>query len=459
MPIASDDDNSSLVTALPTKPPAAPVHAIEIANASYKDVAVDTRWTPMNSLLAHVEGSSWSVDYYSQILDTHSQLSGQQTTTSSVYQQYDKICSLEFKVTSPLSQTQDSETKAMNYEGTSYVYTGVIPNEGDMFVADIGDGQLAIFRVTSTIKKSVFKKAVYEITYSISTTDADYVIDLNNKVINTYQYHKDFLNHGQNPVVIQSDSAILQTLGGTYATLCKQYFPRFFNKEFKTFTVPGQSHSIYDPFLTDYLLKMFSMEDHHLLQEVRELNVSDDEVLSQDNFWTALLNKDVGYLNSGFKRVGLVSTKSFTLDPFLNTIRYSGVAYCVYPKDPVANLQGVNANMFKTLDSVNIVEVPGGINNFILPENLKNLPSAGTLSMYPVMMDDYYVLSENFYTATDTQSVLEVLVGRYLRGESLDIGSLSDNAKLFMQWGVVEQFYYVPILLTLIRSAIRSYQG
>ena len=94
-----------------------------------------------------------------------------------------------------------------------------------------------------------------------------------------------------------------------------------------------------------------------------------------------------------------------------------------------------------------------------LNTNLANLPATGVPSVYPVLRDDYYVLGADFYNQTTTQSVLEDAVSNYLLGDALDINSLSNTAKLFTRWGMLEQFYYVPILLTLIRGTIREYRG
>lgn len=458
MPIYDENQTAELVTPLPATTPAPQVSMIRTSSPTYNSVTVDNRWTPTNTLLQHVEGSSWVVDYYSQIIGLDSNLKGQQTSTSAAYQQYNKIEKLEIKVISPLVQTQDPETKAQTLSGTALLYSMLVPNEGDMFIANIDNGQLSTFRVISSTKKSIFKQATYEITYSIGTTDPVYLLDLYSKVINTYVYRKDFLTYGQNPVVISEDNAILETLENVYKTLADQYFPRFYNKEFKTFTLPGQTQATYDPFLTGYILKMFGMRDHHILQEVRELNVDDDPVMTQNNIWTALMNKDVSYLNTGFTRTGLVSTVLFSYNPFVNPIRYTGISYCVYPIDPVLMINSAEGNIVKQIDATNVlIEAPGGSLTMPLNDNLANLPATSIPAIYPVTVDDNYVLSNNFYTQNNSQSTLELVVSDFLMGRALNIKQLSNSAKLFTQWGLLEQYYYVPILLTLIRGCIRSY--
>ena len=55
----------------------------------------------------------------------------------------------------------------MAVNGTADVYPFIIPNVGDMFAADVGDGKEGVFTITSTEKKSLLKEAVYTIEYTL----------------------------------------------------------------------------------------------------------------------------------------------------------------------------------------------------------------------------------------------------------------------------------------------------
>jgi hypothetical protein len=76
--------------------------------------------------------------------------------------------------------------------------------------------------------------------------------------------------------------------------------------------------------------------------------------------------------------------------------------------------------------------------------------------IHEVLVDDKYVLSESFYAATAQQSVLEILVKDYLKGNSLDLSMLYAVTDKFRQWKRLEQFYYGPLLMTLIKEADRA---
>ena len=460
MPIADGYNRSGVTSPSLDTTPQQPLKLITVTPEDYRGVVVDNRWTPINTLLEHLEGKSWTVDWYSQVLDRDSQLNGQQTTSSGVVNQYKKISKLEMKVTQDLSQSQDPETKTMTYTGSSLIYSGLIPNEGDMFVAQIGDGQLATFRVAASTKKSVFKQTAYEVTYNIGTTDPVYLADLYAKVVATYVFRKDFLTHGQNPVILASDDATFEDLGSTYARLCKQYFPRFFNRDFMTLMVPGQVASTYDPFMVKFIKKMFTIDDHYLVQQIRPLSTDDEPVMMQDNIWDAIMSADSSYLSTGFTQVGFVATKQFAYDPFYTSIRYTGVDYCLYPANAVAGINTDANAVPKVIEYVNMAaSTPPGSFAWVPSTNLAVLTAANANVIYPVTHDTFYVFSNNFYSQTNLQSGLEAAVSNYISGGKPDIASLANSAKLFNQWGLLEQYYYVPILLVLIRAAFRTYQG
>jgi hypothetical protein len=88
--------------------------------------------------------------------------------------------------------------------------------------------------------------------------------------------------------------------------------------------------------------------------------------------------------------------------------------------------------------------------------NLRKLDDDLGDNLYPVTVDDYYVLSANFYNNTNTQSTLETAVTAYINNNQVDADQLYNTAKNFHTWGSLEQFYYLPIVMTLIRSILKG---
>lgn len=463
MPLVTNDDfdprGLTSASPVPIIPP--PIETVRISTVDYSAGVVDTKWTPKDSLLTHIGGSSWVLPaYYAQVLDKDSNLSGQQYTKNPVYQSYKKIVNLEIKVQTPLNTDQDDANKEMNVTGSGTVYPSIIPNEGDMFTADIGQGRLGIFRVTSSRKNSIFKEACYDIAYTLDTDNDDKLLDLEQKTIVTYYFHKDFLTAGSNPLIIKNEMDTLLNLKKVYDIMLYQYFRRFFSREFKTLVVPSQTRPTYDHYLTKYILSMFGTQEAYELAYIRSLNLDEDRVSRCDTLWDALKQKDSALLNTAFTKVGLVSGLSFNRTPTHNGIRYSGMGSVVYPKDPYISVDHSYVNNVKAIESELLPSTDAAVasNVLIRAVNLRELDSDLGDNLYTVTVDDYYVLSANFYNNTEEQSTLETAVTAYLNRTQIDTDQLYNTARNFHRWGSLEQFYYVPIVMTLIRSVLKGVQ-
>jgi hypothetical protein len=131
----------------------------------------------------------------------------------------------------------------------------------------------------------------------------------------------------------------------------------------------------------------------------------------------------------------------------------------VYPKDPYLSVDHTYVNNVKIVEAIGLLPSADTLeasNLLVRAVNLRPLDSALDDNLYPVTVDDYYVLSENFYNATESQSTLEVAVTAYINNNQIDTDQLYNTAKTFHTWGSLEQFYYVPIVMTLIRSVLKG---
>lgn len=456
MPIVNTRKSLASITVPATSTPA-PEQPIQISHPQYSGVSVDQRWTAKADLLTHVEGSSWVVDYYSQVLGADSPLSGQQLSVSSAYQSYKKIKDFELKVSSALSTSQDDESKEMTVSGSAIVYHAVIPNEGDMFIADIGEGKTGLFRVTSTVKKSIFKTACYEINYSLDTDQQEKKNDLENKVVDTLHFNKDYITLGKDPLILTSDHNALLSLKRAYEVMSHQYFKKFLSHEYKTLILPNQGgKSIYDPYLTRFLLDTVDNWECQDARLVRQLSVDDDPLMKGNSLWTALLKRESQYLGTSFTSAGLVSARTFSTNPRFNGIRYTGVGYVVYPTDAVVNVDGELYTNTKPLSELRIAaSAPkqGQLNAMVRAVNL-HAPQGQWSDIRAVTYDEHYVLSQAFYEKNEEQSYLESVVWRFIDGQAIEAQVLIDATKALNNWGALEQFYYTPIIMLMTKSLI-----
>lgn len=442
-----------------TTPPMPAPNTIRVTDPHYKGIVVDTRYVPTTDLLTHVEGSSWTVDYYSQILDEDNGIAGQSVNKPAQFQQYWRVKQMEFKVTSPLVPLQDPSTKKMSYKGAANVYPVLIPNQGDMFIATLDDGRLAIFMITSSERKSFYKDSVYAIEYLMQ----DYAVfertkDLETKVIRTYEYVKDYLQAGQNPLVEAAEWQNLSKLHLRYDSMLTSYTKQFFSREFMTFLVPGQPYSTYDAWLTKAMQSMFETRDTPELLKMTVLNCDGDESMDVVTLWDILLQKDPAMLKFVNKQSGLVWVDRFTRNPMLNGIRWSGVMQVVYPLNPELTPDQELRGLIPMTNST-LVDVPsraGSLDDLIAKVDLDGLPYSKAPLIHPVLVDDYYVFSQAFYSdCTGDMSQLELCVKDYLAGRAINHQTLFAFCDTWHGWSRLAMYYYTPIVLLLINAALR----
>jgi hypothetical protein len=433
-----------------------------VAKEPYSSVTVDTKVIPSSALLTHVEGSRWTVDYYSQILTNDSALAGEMVNRNPIYQQYRLIQRLELRVTSPLNTSQDTATKSLNITGTANLYGFIMPNEGDMFIANIGDGKEGIFRILMSERKTIFKDTIHVIEYKL----IDYVTperksDLTSKVVDTFVFSKDFLTYGQNPLIRYEDNILIEKLTDYYYSLAKRYFDTFISNEYKTLLVPGQDRPIYDHFLTKFVMSSFTAYDINMVRNIRLMNLDDDYVMKSTTIWDMLKDKDVSMFKYCIKKAGLISARSFTKDPMMEGIYHSGIQYVLYPKDyTILPVDYQVSHAAKPLSGEVLQDPPSPITNLadlIVDTEYQGLTLPANPGIRKVLVDDYYVFSSYFYNKDKANmSILELLVFDYLDGKAIDNRLLFSLCETSHAWGALERFYYSIIILILIRSSIKS---
>ena len=422
-----------------------PPAPVRISTPDYKTITVDTRYIPNSELIVYMEGSVWTVDYYSQVLDSGNELTGQSPDVNPVFQQYQLVSGFELKVTTPLTANQEQDSNAMVVTGAANVYPMLIPSVGDMFVATIADGRSAVFKVTNTERKSLFKDTAHVIEYVL----IDYLTnerkeDFKSKVIKTVKFVRDFLVNGQNPLLVESDYLAQENLKLVYKRIIERYFKAFTSKEFKTLIIPGQSMVCYDPFIVESVLSIFNTFEAEEIRNIKRLNVTEDNYLYAISVWSCLLKQDKSLLKHAFKKTGFVSSRTFTTNAMMESIRYSGVNFIVHPKDAAVSIDyAVLSIEKKPLDT------------YVCVDNSYEIPTSNVQrEITNPSVSDYYIFSEAFYNETENQSSLEVQVWNYLNNKKLDLTVLNTLAINCGNWTPVEQFYNVPVLLLLIKYAL-----
>ena len=427
---------------------------------NHKGIIYDDKNVPLHSLIAYISGAPMSVDWYAQVVGEHNDLREIDTEQHGNQQQYQKTVGLELRVAGPLQSSYDPETSITKVQGSATVYPFMRPNVADYFITDTPDNQRAIFRVSQVDRKTFNRDSVYSIEYEmvgyVSNNPVMYQ-DFENKTIRTYHFSKERLVEGLNPTLRSEDYHRVANLKALYSDIVKHYYDTFFNKRYSTLVLPAQSHAIYDSFLVNYLLKLNDTFDAYEIRSIKQIPTDGDTYLNQKQFWDLMLYKDYTGRRLCNDEMVLVSKLLFNRNGFVAGLAYSNIDYVVYPKTPDTSTQipdryGIKLEAMETV--VDTTAYKGTVadvldNQYVTP--LKTLEL-----IHGVLDDAKYVLSAAFYNDTDNMSVLELLVKAYLQGKPIDLDMLYALCDQYRYWKRLDQYYYAPILMTLVKEADRA---
>lgn len=437
---------------------------------------MDTRFDPLPSILQYVEGKAWYVDYFQQVVGNSDELSPQQTNVSAPFQQYRRIREFELKVTTALRPTQDEQSKSMIIEGEATVWPLFIPNAGDSFLADIGDGREGIFQIVTSVKKTHLKESLYQITYVLkgySDTLGSALEDLEEKTVEDVHFVKDYLAFGQNPVLMTADYNYRIEFGKALHELVDYYMHEMFSVQNQTLIIPDQELRTYDPFLTRFITNLLTAQDHPYIGRIHVPSVDGQLITRHPTIWDVILEMNDRLLSTVVHRVRLIDSSVFRAQPLFAGVYYAGIKRVVFPFDARTDADGdyalVNCpsllatvllkngkNRWNTLERlISDMEWEGlTLAQLQEPEH----PPVGVDALpdiVAVTADDYYVLTERLYRERKPSSKLEHLLLRFLRDEETDKALLLRLAQRSVSWRNLERYYYQPIIIALLIAAMR----
>jgi hypothetical protein len=451
MPIASYKPTAALPVQ-PATPKAEP--------DNYKGIIYDDNNVPLQTLIAYIEGAPWYVDYYGQVTGKHNDLREIDPGQDKVYQQYQKITALELRVQTDLQTSYDNDTGITTTTGAAAVYPFMIPNKADYFVTDAGSARKAIFRIETVERRTFNRDSVFDITYSLVgyiETEKTLYADLEAKTIRQYYFSKDRLVEGLPPILKAEEYHKVSNLKEMYEDIVQFYFRTFFNRKYMTLPVPGQAKAIYDGYLVNYILKIVEMNDAPDIKYVKQVPTDHNRFLAQPQFWDAMLNKDFDSLKYAHQHMVLANKLSFNGNGWIEGFRFYNFDFVVFPQRPDTTADvGVNCDNYHVV--LNGIWNTANVNND--PSDVLNelyVTKTASINLYPrILSHCSYVLSCDFYTQGSCQTVLEILTRDYMQMKTLDLDMLYALYNKYKGLARLEQFYYGPILLTLIKEANRA---
>lgn len=406
---------------------------------------VDTQYTPATHLLAHVEGSNWTVIYYKQQLGIGDEMKPLQVGTSPAHQQYQRIEGFIFKVNSPLAQSQDQETKEFQVSGESTMFYGLIPNIGDMFLADVGDGRTGLFAITESERMSYSKDACYRIAYvMVGYNNVTYQSDLDLKTTSKVIFDLTLLELLENPFVVENDYHKLVRLKQLDQRLRKYMVERYWSPDMQTYKVPQQFTQVFDGYHANFCRTI------GLMDVSRPIRIYHNGLMRYDavtTVWSCLYEMSADSLPYCHRTFSNAPAALFKDKPVQRGIAFSPFVETIYP-----------SGNFYTDDPCAVLYDGEWPALACEPLMINYMPTlVDRPYFYPVGGDGNYVFSQAFYDCqSENMSVLERLVFNMLSGVSVVPDELILLCNYLPKLRPIDQFYYIPVLLVLINFTRRN---
>lgn len=426
---------------------------------AYKTQVVDTRKEAYSGLSTYIGGMKWACDYYSQVQGRDSAAASFQYDLPFAYGQYRVIRGFEIVVQDQLSSNQNSgDTRGFNMSGSGMIYSIVTPQQGDVFVADVGNGRNAIFMITSTDRKSIYAESPTAVTYKASHfADAAIMKELTERVVETLFFQKDNYRNGVKSLLAMEEVNIIQTLGESYHRLLNLYLRDFYSQRFHTLLVPGQQVPTYDPAAVKFVRSILPHEAHPLVSQIDELGVSHEVFSDELTVFDAIINRDATLIYSVSKKMAISPISRYRTYPWMASIAYSGIKQVVSPVTVAFSVNNENylphASIPFEKANVRQDDIDSLLPMLGLVDEEPKPAEPGSAFIHRIVQDDYYIFTRAFYEDTEGKSVLEQMTLDRLRGLSIDLGKLVEVADYARKMDNLERYYYIPIILTLIKLA------
>ena len=155
--------------------------------------------------------------------------------------------------------------------------------------------------------------------------------------------------------------------------------------------------------------------------------------------------------------MGYAVTGEFDHNSYIRGAYHGVVEKLIYPRDMDKSYLSGYATFPKTVYEYIPTPTVNYKGSQVSPMENQHTLLNGLVSIYPtVTFTNSYVLTPDFYTNAAGMSILEIMVKDYLKCQTLSLEYLKLLVDLYPKLARMEQFYYGPILLVLIKEVIRS---
>lgn len=383
-----------------------------VANPAMDRNAFDVDQFPFTSrgLQGFMEGHRISVIYYNQCTvqgDVRTDVNDSPNERSAIHTAYRRIDQCEITLKEALSFTYDTQRAQGNATSTALVYAGMTPQYGDIFLYDVGDGKLGMFKITSITPQSWYNDRVYLIGfYFFNYADSGDLSFLESCTVRRSVFDKAAFLDGTHALLTEDKYLYLQQMRSIRDILCKFYFRTFYADYMGSFINPETQ--IYDPYLVKYMAQASPFDVVHA--RPRQL---------------------LGYVDETYDFT-IWSRLSDSLNPFITD---------VYSQCLIST--AVNYSM-----DIGVTELIGKRYVTVLSPDSKDVENNLTMT---------YMLSDAFYRGDYlNMSDLEKLLSDSIKTRKLANAGyfITEFLSQYLKLSKSDQFYQIPLYIALIDIAI-----
>lgn len=408
----------------------------------YETIEIVNRDKQLDKIVQYIEGKKWEVSYYLQLITKDNEIGRFDYNSPDVSKQYMLLNNMVLYVQDSLSQNSSNELV-----GSAIVNANITPNAGDVFVATLMGNRRGLISITSVESKDYNLNTVWHIEFKLDIflDTNDVIIDkLNEMVVKTYYYDDDFLMTNSEPILLEEDFKNKRKITISIKEIIEYYFKTMYNSEKSVLAIPGQNEVVIDIMYQEFIFKLVNANDSEYITKITRNTIPNDAFL-QPTILDAILLRNSDIVNSCNRKSKVLSIGNFSNSNIhLRNIGYMGIRYVIYPDTPDISIMETPDK--SSLNSINLNPSPNPYrDNKGVVENL--LPVLDTTN-------EFYIFTEHFYKDNrENMSIFEIAVRAYLDGETIDNETLASLIDDYQYWDRVQQFYFIPILVVLLKDA------
>ena len=415
------------------------------------------------SLLKFVEGYPWTVNFYGQILNTNNTVENFDPTVPNLTQPYYKVNKMILQVSSPLSSSYDQGSGLTTIQGTALTPYRITPNFGDVFVAQVDNGEDAIFHITSVSRKTHRKDSLYEVSYNLycyTSEKPEFLEKLNERVNEDYFFNPDTNFFNRDVLIKPSVHEAMDRLRYFLQESQDYYFSTFAQRRTGSIMIPGIDFTLYDPLLVDFISKIV---DYSVLVDTPFYRFTYfNKYIDQPSLFDALLARSKTVVPTINKTFNFLPSALTANKARFGTVFHAGVDYILHPTNPNRNADIKETSFFATPEYLSTMKTAKNYNTDtpLVIKTTNNNQVYNKDVLHDLFTNDYYVVSEHFYpflndyTGYEEISFIELLIARFLKNEAIAKEDLAVAVEKYTSWSMLHQLYLLPVLWLIIKGTM-----